>query len=110
MALPPFDVPGKAPRGGNMLYQAAVHFGIIYKYSTPHRRKQSRPRPGRICIFPTGFGAYLVHPLVLEQLNKLGFNTLSFNPALSVVCIGVIIFIISICISAVLNRIPIVKK
>lgn len=57
------------------------------------------------------FGAYIIHVLVLEQLNnRLGLNALSFNPALSVICISVIVFVISFASSAILNRIPIVNK
>lgn len=57
------------------------------------------------------FGAYLVHALVIEQLNVcIGLNTLSFNSVLAVICIGIIVFLISFSISALLNKIPIVGK
>lgn len=57
------------------------------------------------------FGAYLVHALVIEQLNlRIGLNTLSFNSAFAVICIGIIVFIASFAISALLNQIPIVRK
>ena len=57
------------------------------------------------------FGAYLVHVLVIEQLNsKLQLNTLSFNPIVSVPIIGIIVFIISVCFSAIINQIPFLKK
>ncbi len=57
------------------------------------------------------FGAYLVHILVLEKLESLtGLNTLSFNPLLSVIVIGFIVYTVSFIISTILNHIPIVKK
>lgn len=57
------------------------------------------------------FGAYLVHALVIEQLNlRLGLNTLSFNSVFSVISIGIMVFIISFVVSALLHQIPIVKK
>lgn len=57
------------------------------------------------------FGVYLVHALVIEQLDKwFGLNTLSFNPILSVICIVVIVSVISFSVSAILNQIPIIKK
>ena len=57
------------------------------------------------------FGAYLVHPFIITQLNnRFGVNTLSFNPILSVIVISIIVYIISFCISALLNKIPIVNK
>ena len=56
------------------------------------------------------FGIYLVHVFVLDMLEKKGLGTLDFNPVISVPVISVIVFLISLCISAVLNQIPIVKK
>lgn len=57
------------------------------------------------------FGAYLVHAFVISELdNQFKINTLSFNPAFSVICIGVMVFAISFSVSAVLNQIPIVRK
>lgn len=57
------------------------------------------------------FGAYLVHLLIIEQLNvRFGLNTLSFHPALAVICLGILVFFISFLISAILNQIPVVKK
>lgn len=57
------------------------------------------------------FGAYLVHALVIEQLNiRMGLNTLSFNPTISVIIISAITFILAFGISAILNHIPVIKK
>ena len=57
------------------------------------------------------FGAYLVHALVMEQLDlRFGINSLSFNPVLAVILVSVLVFSISYTISALLNQIPIVKK
>lgn len=57
------------------------------------------------------FGAYLVHVLIIKQLNLIfGLNTLSFNPALSVVVIGIIVFVISFLISAILNNLFLLKN
>lgn len=57
------------------------------------------------------FGAYLVHLLVLEQLNdRFGLNSLSFHPVIAMICLGGFVFAVSFFISALLNQIPIVKK
>ncbi len=57
------------------------------------------------------FGAYLFHLFVINWLElRFGLNTLSFNPVLSVTLITLIVFIISFAVSAVLNKIPFVKK
>ena len=57
------------------------------------------------------FGAYLVHVMVIVQMNHiLGLNTLSFDPALSVPVIGIISFVISYVISGILNHIPVLNR
>ena len=57
------------------------------------------------------FGAYLVHALVLEEMDRLfNFNTFSFNPLLSIPLIVAVVFVVSMAISAVLNRIPVLRK
>lgn len=56
------------------------------------------------------FGVYLIHAFFLELLLKLGIDTLSFNPVLSVPCIALLVFLLSLSVSAILNKIPIVKK
>lgn len=57
------------------------------------------------------FGAYLIHALVIEQLDFcLGLNTLSFDPTFSVIFIGVLVFIIAFSISAILNQLPFINK
>lgn len=60
------------------------------------------------------FGAYIIHVLIIGSLNAfLGWNTLSFyslNPALAVMILSLIVFLLSFAASAILNKIPIVKK
>ena len=57
------------------------------------------------------FGAYLVHALIIEQLDvRFGLNTLSFNPILAELTIGIIVFLVSFVISGILNKIPVLNK
>ena len=56
------------------------------------------------------FGAYLVHAAVIELIKKIGLNSLTFNPILSVPVISVMVFALSFAISAILNRIPLCRK
>ncbi len=57
------------------------------------------------------FGVYLVHPLILEQMNKiLKINTLSFHPILSIFILSIVAFVISMMISAILHCVPGVNK
>lgn len=53
------------------------------------------------------FGAYLIHPLVLEFLDgALGLRALSFAPALSVPAITLLVFAVSYALTFALRRIP----
>lgn len=56
------------------------------------------------------FGIYLIHPFFIERLGSWGLNTLCFNAILSVPTITAIVFTLSLITSAILNKIPIVKK
>ena len=57
------------------------------------------------------FGAYLVHAMVITQLDHIvGLNTLSFNPIISVPIIGIMVFVISFAISGILHHIPILNR
>lgn len=57
------------------------------------------------------FGAYLVHPLIIEKLESVfHVNTLSFYPGLSIPLLGCVVFVTSYAISFILNQIPIVNK
>lgn len=57
------------------------------------------------------FGVYLVHLLILRGIERLfGFHTLSFCPVVSVPVISIAVFVISLLLSAIFHRIPILKK
>ncbi len=57
------------------------------------------------------FGVYLVHVLVLNFLDKtLGLTVESFNPILSIPCVVMLAFLVSLAISAALSKIPFLNK
>lgn len=57
------------------------------------------------------FGVYLVHPLIIDCLKRyVGITNLSFNPIISVPILALIVFVCSMGVSAILNKIPFVKK
>lgn len=56
------------------------------------------------------FGVYLVHALVTEQLQRLGFHVLTWDPVLAVPAVSVAVFAISLAISVLLSKIPVVGK
>lgn len=57
------------------------------------------------------FGVYLIHVFLLEQLaDRFGVDTLDFSAVVSVPAIGLLVFALSMAISALLNHIPVLKK
>lgn len=57
------------------------------------------------------FGAYLVHALVLEVLDRrFMLNTMTYHPAVSVPVLLILVGVISFAVSALLNCIPVLKK
>ena len=57
------------------------------------------------------FGAYLIHPIIIEQLDQqFGLNTLSFShPSFAIIFLGIVVFAGAFFLSAILNHIPIIK-
>lgn len=91
----------------NVLFEAVAVFTWFKYRKYNHQRLNAAAQK----LSRYSFGAYLVHALIIEQLNfRLGINTLSFHPVLSVLFIAAITFISSFAISALLNHIPIIKK
>jgi hypothetical protein len=91
----------------NVLLEAILIFNI-FKYRSFKNNKLNNFIQ---ILSKYSFGAFLIHALILEQLDlRLGLNTLSFNPLLSVIIISILVFLFSFLISAILNHIPIVKK
>lgn len=91
----------------NILFESIAVF-TWFKYKNFNRRGWNKFMKK---LSKYSFGAYLVHVLVLDQLNvRLGLSTMRFGPILTVVCTGIAIFIISFSVSAVLNQIPVVRK
>lgn len=56
------------------------------------------------------FGVYLVHVMIQDLLCMAGIDTLSMNPFVSVPLLSVVIGIISLGISYVLNKIPVLNR
>ena len=66
----------------------------------------------KICALSKySFGAYLIHPAVKRYLDKtIHMSAAAFNPIFSIPLTALVVFIISYALSAILNRIPVVKK
>lgn len=55
-------------------------------------------------------GVYLIHPMIIFILSKIGISTLKFNPIVSVIGISILVYSISLLISWGLNKIPKINK
>jgi surface polysaccharide O-acyltransferase-like enzyme len=66
----------------------------------------------RIIIFVSEhtFGIYLVHDLLLQIIGRIGLNSLTFNPMLSIPVIAIIDFSIGLFITIIIKKIPFLKK
>lgn len=74
----------------------------------PYRPKG---RPLIVKLSKLSFGAYLVHALLIEQLDsRFGVNTQSFNAVLAILGIGLLVFLVSFALSLLCSLIPVVKK
>lgn len=89
-----------------LLEVIAVH--TLFKYHTFQNEKINQ---FVVVLSKFGFGAYLIHTFIIESMASiLHFDTLSMNAWISVPLISIIVFIVSMGISAVLNHIPVIKK
>lgn len=96
--------------GVNVMLEA---IGVFVFVKDKFGQREVSEKAGKILrlLSKYSFGVYLVHILVLDNLKYVfGFTTLSFNPVISVPIIGVLVFVISLAISAALNHIPLLKK
>lgn len=91
----------------NILFECLAVF-VWFKY---HITGKSVLRKPILKISKFCFGAYLLHPLLIEQLNiHFGINTFSLPAIISVPILTLGIFLMSFLISGILNAIPVIKK
>ncbi|WP_314850264.1 acyltransferase family protein [uncultured Solobacterium sp.] len=89
-----------------LLEVIAVH--TFFKYHTFQNEKMNQLV---VVLSKFGFGAYLIHTFIIESMAAiLHFDTLSMNAWISVPLISIIVFGVSMGVSAVLNHIPVIKK
>lgn len=90
----------------NVLLESVCVF-VFIKYHHPGRELTDKVAA---VLSTYSFGAYLVHVMILEQLKKAGLTTLSFTPLLSIPLIFVITAVLSFAASALIHKIPRLKK
>lgn len=73
--------------------------------------KSNRVQERLVFLSKCTFGIYLIHPFFIELLNKIAhLNTLSFSPVISIPILSVVVFLASLIVSALLNKIPVINK
>ena len=85
----------------------------IFIFGKHHLNKKLDDKKTKKLVFSSKctLGIYLIHPLLLSLLDAVfNFNTLSFNPVLSVPIIWLLIFATSTLLSIILNKIPFINK
>jgi len=88
----------------------AVGLFVFAKYELSRIRLGDRLKKIIVKLSLLSFGAYLVHAFMIGKLNLLGLNSLSYNPAISVPLITVIVFAASMLVSLIISFIPVLKK
>ncbi len=90
----------------NVLFESLAVFVFF-------RQWMDRPfRVPRLLVRLSGctFGAYLVHPLIIELFEHFGLGVLSFHVVFSVPVITLCVFALSFLIAALLRAIPVVGR
>ncbi len=92
----------------NVMFEACAIF-VLLKYKSYNNRKLNELFR-RISKY--SFGIYLVHVLIRDQLNRVfGINSLTIlDPITSVIVISLVVFFISLIISFIMNKIPLIRK
>lgn len=102
-----------APNGayyGNNCVNILLEVVFVFELCKNIQYTESRIGKAVQLLSNYSFGAYLVHPLLIEQLAKHGITTLSLLPVLAVPCLAAIVFLGAFMISAILHQIPVLKK
>ena len=93
----------------NVMFESISMF-VFAKYELSRIRIGERAKRFIVKLSILSFGAYLVHAFVIEKMDLLGIDSLSYNPAISVPIITVAVFAVSMIVSLVISYIPVLKK
>ena len=93
----------------NVLLEALALF-VFAKYNLNFAFKSERINNLVSGVSKCSFGAYLVHIVILYILMTKNINAFIFNPVLATPVVSIVIFLIALCISAVIHKIPFLNK
>ncbi|MGN0500166.1 MAG: acyltransferase family protein [Ruminococcus sp.] len=99
---------------GNLTINVLLMSVAMFVFAKKHLNKlpKSKKREDRLAFFSKcSFGVYLIHVIFIQGLSKIfNITSLSFNPVISVPLLSVTVFLLSMIISAILNKLPFIKK
>ena len=96
--------------GLSTLIQAISYF-IFLKYISENIFSKSVKIPQLITILSiTSLGIYLIHPIYIHILNKVGISVLNGNPIMMVPLTAILTFILSFITIFFIQKIPLVKQ
>lgn len=99
---------------GNLTLNTFIVSVAVFTFFKQHLNKPvNSPKTQNLIMFISKctFGVYLIHPFFIEALNKFAnINTLSFNPIISIPVISIVVFLASLMVSILFNKIPVLNK
>ncbi|MBP3328950.1 MAG: acyltransferase family protein [Clostridia bacterium] len=93
----------------NVLLESIAVF-IFFKHLFQKIKISNRVNSFVAKLSKYSFGIYLCHMLVLKIAKKIGLTAVSFNPIFAIPVTALFVFIVSCIISAVIHKIPVLKK
>lgn len=93
----------------NVCFEAVLIFWL-FKKRFSQKQFSEKSKKVILALSKYSFGAYLTHVFVITILSEqLHLSNVSFNPLFAIPFVTLLVFIISFCISAILNHIPFIK-
>ncbi|GLT21189.1 membrane protein [Zoogloea oryzae] len=75
-------------------------------------KSRSQPLAGRHTRQLSGLtmGVYLLHPLAIEVLQRIGFGPLDYNPAMAIPAVAAVAFLAALAASVAISRLPYLRR
>lgn len=96
---------------GNFTVNVLLESIAVFVWFQYHPFRNRRLNTWMRVLSKYSFGAYLLHVMVMEQLDwKLGWNAMRFSPIAAIPAVGITVFVIAFVLSGIINHIPVLKK
>ena len=88
----------------------AISYFIVLKYIGENKLNLSMKSSQIVTTLSiTSLGIYLIHPIYIYIMNKLGINVLIWNPIVMVPFQAILVFLLSFLTIFIIQKIPIIK-